>query len=82
MSCGVDCRCGSVPELLWLWRRLVATALIRPLVWEPPYAVGVALKRQKKKKTTPPSCTKCLHFLIIHIPTNKKPKELVSVLRQ
>ena len=33
-----------------LWRRLAATALIRPLVWEPPYAVGVALKRQKTKK--------------------------------
>ena len=23
---------------------------IRPLAWEPPYAVGVALKRQKNKK--------------------------------
>ena len=28
----------------------VATALIRPLAWEPPYAAGVALKRQKTKK--------------------------------
>ena len=35
------------PALLWLWCRLVATALIRPLAWEPPCAVGVALKRQK-----------------------------------
>ena len=26
------------------------TARIRPLAWEPPYAVGVALKRQKTKK--------------------------------
>ena len=33
------------PALLWLWCRLAATALIRPLAWEPP-----ALKRQKKKK--------------------------------
>ena len=33
--------------MLWLWYRLVAAALIRPLAWEPPYAVGVALKRQK-----------------------------------
>ena len=24
----------------------VAAALIRPLAWEPPYAMGVALKRQ------------------------------------
>ena len=28
----------------------VATALIRPLAWEPPYAAGEALKRQKTKK--------------------------------
>ena len=25
-------------------------ALIRPLGWEPPYAMGAALKRQKEKK--------------------------------
>jgi len=53
VNCGVGCRCGLDPELLWLWHRLVATAQIRPLAWEPPYAVGVALektKRQKKKK--------------------------------
>ena len=49
MSCGVGCRCGLDPELLWL--SLVAP--IRPLAWEPPYAAEVALemaKRQKKKK--------------------------------
>ena len=53
MSCGVGHRCGSDPALLWLWRRPVATAPIRPLAWEPSYAAGVALekaKRQKKKK--------------------------------
>ena len=41
------------PALLWLWCRPVATAPIRPLAWEPPYAAGVALekaKRQPKKK--------------------------------
>ena len=48
MSCGVGHRCGWDPSLLWLWCRLAATALIRPLAWEPPYAVGVALKRKKK----------------------------------
>ena len=37
-------------ELLWLWDRLVAPALIQPLAWESPYASGAALKRQKKKK--------------------------------
>ena len=50
MSCGVGCRCGLDPALLWLWRRLVATALIKPLVWEPPYTAGAALKKTKKKK--------------------------------
>ena len=46
-------RRGSDPALLWLWRRLVATAPIRPLAWEPLYAEGAAqemAKRQKKKK--------------------------------
>ena len=38
------------PALLWLWCRLGAVALIRPLAWELPYAVGASLKRQKKKK--------------------------------
>ena len=36
--------------VLWLWCRPVATALIRPLAWETPYAPGMALKRQKFKK--------------------------------
>ena len=38
------------PTLLWLWCRPAATSLIPPLAWEPPCAVGVALKRPKKKK--------------------------------
>ena len=46
MSCGVDSRCGSDLALLWLWHRLPATALIRPLAWEPPHATDVALKRK------------------------------------
>ena len=50
MSCGVGHRQGSDTELLWLWCRLAAAALIQTLAWEPPYAVGAALKRQKKKK--------------------------------
>ena len=50
MSWGVGHRHGSDPALLWLWCRLAAVALIRPLAWEPPYAVGMALKRQEKKK--------------------------------
>ena len=53
VSCGIGHGCSSDPTLLWLWRRPAATAPIRPLAWEPPYAVGVALentKRQKKRK--------------------------------
>ena len=30
--------------------RLVATALIRPLAWEPPYAMCVALEKEKKRQ--------------------------------
>ena len=50
MTCGVGHRCGSDLELLWLWRRLAAVALTGPLAWEPLYATGVALKRQKTKQ--------------------------------
>ena len=53
MSCGVGRRRSSDPKLLWLWCRSVATVPIRPLAWELPYAMRVALektKRQKKKK--------------------------------
>ena len=48
MSCGVSHRCGSDLAVLWMWSKLVAAAPIRPLDWERPYAMGVALKRQKK----------------------------------
>ena len=34
----------------WLWCRPSATAPIQPLDWEPPYALGVALKRPERKK--------------------------------
>ena len=33
--------------LLWLWWRLAATALIRPLAWEPLYASSATLKKTK-----------------------------------
>ena len=36
--------------MLWLWRRLVATALIGPISWEPPYATGVSPKNKKKRR--------------------------------
>ena len=46
MSYGVDHRCGSDLVLLWLWRRLEATALIGSLAWEPSYAADAALKKR------------------------------------
>ena len=44
-----SCRCSSEPVLLWLCCRLAAAALILSLVWELPYAVGVALKKEKRR---------------------------------
>ena len=55
MRCGVGCRLGLDPVLLWLWHRPEATALIRPLAGETLDAAGAALekvKRQKKKNKT------------------------------
>ena len=34
----------------------MATAPIRPLAWEPPYAVGEALEKKKKRKQRGNSC--------------------------
>ena len=73
MICGVGCRCGLDPELLWLWlwHRPVTTALIGPLAWEPPYAIGVALekaKRPKKKKKK----DLCSHVIILQMKVSLK----------
>ena len=64
LSCGVGCRLGSDLALPWLWCRLAATALIRPLAWEPPCAKDMALKEQKKKKKV---CPKALHVSSIQL---------------
>ena len=46
----------SIPDLAqwvkdlalpWLWHRLATAAPIRSLAWEPPYAVGAALKKRE-----------------------------------
>ena len=50
LSSGVRRSCSLDPVLLWLWCRPAAVAPIRPLAWDPPYAVGTALKGKKKKK--------------------------------
>ena len=57
MGYGVGHRCGSDPELLWLWRRPAATALIGPLAWEPPYAEGVTLEKAKRQKNPQKPCS-------------------------
>ena len=62
MSCGVGRRCGSDPELLWLWSRLAATAPIRPLAWEPGYAVGAAQEKAKRQKKKNPKNKKPLSW--------------------
>ena len=49
VSCGVGCRHGSDPTLLWLWS--AAAALIQPLACEFPYATGVALKKKGKRSS-------------------------------
>ena len=53
MSCGAGRKHGLDSTLLWLWRRLLAIALIRPLAWEPPYNRCSPKTRQKKKTQTP-----------------------------
>ena len=50
MSYGLSHRRGSDLVLLWLWCRPAATAPIRPLAWEPPYAAGAALEKAKRPK--------------------------------
>jgi len=47
MNCGVGRRRGLDPVLLWLWRRLAATAVIQPLA---SMCCGRGLKKTKTKK--------------------------------
>ena len=50
MSCGVGRRRGLDLTLLCLWCRPATTALIQPLAWEPPYAVGTVQEMAKRQK--------------------------------
>ena len=54
------------PTLLWLWCRPPATALSRPLAWEPPYATGAAQRNSKKTKKKKKKEKKILKNLIQH----------------
>ena len=62
LFCGVGRRCGLDLTLLWLWCRPAAVAPIGPLAWESPYAVGVAIKRQKDKKKKKKKTQKSMDF--------------------
>ena len=59
--------------LLWLWLWLAATAPIRPLAWEPPYAMGMALKKAKQSKKCPPTPPGGKHSV------SRKPQEELEV---
>ena len=50
MSCGVGCRHGSDLALLLAVVWAVAVALIQPLAWELPYALGAAHEKKKKNQ--------------------------------
>ena len=42
---------GLIPGLAqWVRQRRVATAPIRPIAWEPPYAVGAAIEKTERPK--------------------------------
>ena len=76
MSCGIGHRRDSDLVLLWLWRRPAATASIRPLAWEPPCAVGAALKGQKtnKNKNKPYNSGRGDLPLVLKLPSPSKHK--------
>ena len=50
MSYGVGCICGLDMVLLWLWHRIAAAVPIRPLAWEPLYALGCGSKKTHTHK--------------------------------
>ena len=60
--CGVGHRCGLDPVLLWLWCRSAAAALILPLAWEFPYAMGMPPLPPKKQRHS-----SLVIFLVVYI---------------
>ena len=64
--------------MLWLWCRPAATAPVRPLAWEPPYAAAVALKRPNKKSKR----VTCGAFTILYTPHLCLTRDLVTAPEQ
>ena len=58
--CELWCTCRRGSDLMWLWCRPAAVALIQPLAWELPYASSAALK----KKSVPPFNLSFFFFLV------------------
>ena len=67
---------GSGLAVLWHWP--AARALIRPLAWEPPYVVGVALKRQKTEKKEKKERKEMKMVTLLQIYGNKKDYKRIS----
>ena len=69
---------------LWLWYRLVATALIQPLAWEFQYDAGAALKIKTKQNKKPQNIimTSSYEFIfsIFYTPKKKKILKLLCYL--
>ena len=78
MSCGVGCRLISDPALLWLCCRPAATALIRPLAWEPPYATGATLKKKKEKKIL--KIYTFLRYLLLYLIAINQSSHVISLV--
>ena len=66
--------------MLWLWRRPVATAPIRPLAWEPPYAVGVVQEMAKRPKKEKEIEEKILVFSHTHTHTHTHTFLIIAIL--
>ena len=60
-----ELQCRSQTQLGSVIAVAVATAPIRPLSWEPPYASGAALEKTKKKKKKERERGKEGHYIMI-----------------
>ena len=67
ISCGVGRRHSLDLALWWLWLKLAAAALIRPLAWELPYAAGAVLNKRTNKKTKPKNKKKICGMVLFRL---------------